>query len=77
VLPALSVAVHVTLFVPGVLVSSAPQLALAMPESASVAFGLAVALWPTRTGVGLTTGLSVGAVASRLTVTLWLAVPPC
>ena len=40
--PALSVAVHVTVFGPGVLVSIAPQLDEATPEGQSLAFGEAV-----------------------------------
>src|SRR5262245_7959002 len=47
-----------------------------MPESASLAFGLAVALPPGTTGAGPTLGASVGAVASRLIVMLWLLLSP-
>src|SRR5437762_1426530 len=64
------------LFVPTLLVVGAPQLALPTLDSASFAFGLAVALPFSSTGFGLTLGARVGAVASRLIVTGWLFAPP-
>jgi hypothetical protein len=67
VLPALSVAVQITLLTPAVLVSSAPQLCVATPEIVSIAPGAAVAAAPCATGLGLTIGLSVGALLSTLT----------
>src|SRR5919106_5262198 len=71
VLPALSVAVHVTVWTPGLLVSIAPQPAVATPDVASVAFGEAVTpVWPIWTSVLLSDGLRVGAVRSTLNVTL-------
>ena len=73
VFPALSVALHVTVFTPGLVVSTAPQLWLATPDPGvgSVAFGEAVTpVWPTTTVLLLSVGLSVGAVLSSLNVTL-------
>ncbi len=64
VLPALSVAEQVTLLVPTVLVSSAPQLCDARPESVSAAPEVTAAVPLRRTGFGLTTGLKVGALLS-------------
>src|SRR5262245_9950194 len=72
-LPALSVAVQITVFVPALVVSSAPQLWDATPERLSLALAVTVALPPDCTGLGLTTGLSVGAVLS--TLTLYVALP--
>ena len=76
VLPALSVAVQLTVLVPTVFVSSAPQLCAATPDSASFAPAAAVALPFRSTGLGETPGLSVGGVASRLMVTVCVFVPP-
>ena len=64
--PALSVAVQVTVLVPTVLVSTAPQLCVAMPEPVSVAPAVAVAVSLRRTGLGKTLGTKVGAVLSIL-----------
>ncbi len=75
-LPALSVAVQETVLLPTLDVSTAPQLAEAMSDKLSEAFGEAVAVPPSKTGFGATVGASVGAVASRLTVTLSEDVPP-
>jgi hypothetical protein len=67
-LPAPSVAVQVTVRVPAALVSTAPQLTEATPETASEASAVAVAAPPTKTGLGVTTGESVGPVLSNLIV---------
>src|SRR4029079_6781854 len=68
VVPALSLAVQVTVWTPGVEVSTDPQLELATPDVASVAFGDAVTpVCPTVIGDGaLSVGPSSGFVASRL-----------
>ena len=68
ILPALSVAVQFTVCEPTELVSTAPQLEEATPDVASLAFGDAVALPLSTTGLGETEGANVGAVASRLIV---------
>src|SRR5919106_595741 len=76
-LPALSVAEQDTdLEPPTPLVSTSSHEAEAIPERLSLAFGEAVALPFSRTGLGDTLGLSVGLVASRLIVTDFEAVPP-
>jgi len=76
VLPAWSVAVQLTLWPPTLLVSTGSQPATAIPEVASPALGLAVALPLSGTGLGETVGARAGAVASRLRVTLFESVPP-
>src|SRR5262249_37217953 len=68
--PALSVAVHVTVFGPAVLESTAPQLDEATPDAGSTAFGDAVTpAWATARGEALRVGLRVGAVRSTLNET--------
>lgn len=57
-------------------VLTAPQDCEAMPDKASEAFGVAVAVPCSKTGFGETLGASAGAVASRLMVTLCELVPP-
>src|SRR6266513_6520983 len=66
VLPAISVAVQVTVLTPTVFVDSVPQLWVAIPEPLSVAPALAVALPFRKTGFGDTLGARVGAVLSIL-----------
>ncbi len=66
VFPALSVAVQLTVLVPTVLVRTAPQLCVAIPEPVSVAPAVAVAVPLRRTGLGDTLGDNVGAVLSIL-----------
>ena len=75
VLPALSVAEHCTEKSPAALVTTGPQDEDASPDSASLALGDAdtTAL---RSTVAGTTGLSVGFVASRFTLTVHVPVPP-
>ena len=65
-MPALSVAVQVTLWDPTELVSTAPQLEEARPERPSLAFAEAVALPLSRTGFGETLGEREGAVLSTI-----------
>lgn len=67
---------QLTDLLPTVVVFGAAHDEDAMPESASEAFGVAVAELFKKTGFGATVGFKVGAVASRLTVTLWEFVPP-
>src|SRR6476659_3650822 len=76
VLPARSVAVQLTALLPAVLATGVPQLDDARPDSPSAALGDAVAVPFSSTGFGDTIGASVGAVPSRLTVTVWVLVPP-
>src|SRR6266851_93855 len=71
VLPALSVAVQPTVWLPTLLVATAAQLWDATPDRASLAFGLAVALPLSRTGFGETPGVRLGGVRSILR--LWVA----
>src|SRR4051794_6295294 len=72
VFPARSVAVQVTVWSPIVLVSIAPQLDVATPDAASVAFGAALTpVWCNVTGP--TAGLSVGGVRSTLNATCLMA----
>src|SRR3972149_3081140 len=68
VLPALSVAVHSTVWTPGFDVSPVPQLELAPPGGAWPAFGGAVTpAWPTTIGdETLSVGSRTGSVASSL-----------
>ena len=65
-LPATSVAVQAAVLLPTVAGLVAAQLCEAMLESASVAFGEAVAVPPNNTGFGETVGARVGAVLSIL-----------
>ena len=67
---------HDTTAGPAVALKGRSQFDDARPEPASDAFGVAVAVPPSGTDAGVTTGASVGAVASRFTVTDWLVVPP-
>src|SRR4051794_9067948 len=62
--PSLFVAVHATVWSPTVDVSTGPQDAEKIPDSASVAFGLALAAAFCTTGFGLTEGASAGGVVS-------------
>ena len=61
---------------PALLVSTTPQLVLAILESPSSALALATATLFKGIGLGVTTGANVGGVVSRLMVTVWLDVPP-
>jgi len=63
-LPARSVAEHVTLLFPTVLVLPAPQLRVVTADRASVAWGEIETVPPSRTSVGLTVGARIGAVLS-------------
>ena len=78
VLPALSVAVHVSIQLPGHDVSTFAQLALTTPESASEACGTAAGSgFPSNGKTDRTiVVVSVGGVSSSLTVMLALPVLP-
>ena len=66
VLPALSVAEHVSVFAPTELVTTGPQLCESTPDSESVAFAEAVCVPLRRIGWGVIVGLRFGAVLSTL-----------
>lgn len=70
------VAVQVMLLGPTVAVSSGPQVSTARPDRGSAAPDVTVAAPLSSTGLGVTTGASVGAVLSILTVTEALPVLP-